>query len=150
MKTINMLHPRFKVFILSLLVLPVAEGHFLDKTCSEKAHITNHNNNNVTLWCSFSTNLSILPITKNQNTVKTNFCMRMHTHTHTHSIGWLEEVRFQRWSERLRCECVWWFNFERETVQDRQCSIRKIFLIKKVHAHRGKTKNGSIRIRKSN
>ena len=63
-------------------------------------------------------------------------------HTRTQSIGQLEEVRFERWFER--CECVWWPNFVRATVPDRWCSIRKRSLTKWVHAHTGKSKNGSI------
>ena len=35
--------------------------------------------------------------------------------------------------------------FARKTVPDRRCSIGKRSLTKRVRAHRGKTKNGSIR-----
>ena len=63
-------------------------------------------------------------------------------HTHMQSIGQLEEVRFQIWFQR----CVF-DDLTRETVPDRRCSARKRSLTKRVSAHEGKTKNGSIRRR---
>ena len=58
-----------------------------------------------------------------------------HTHTHTHRVNMID----------LRCECVWWPNFAKETVPDRRYSIRTISLTKRVRAHTEKTENGSIR-----
>ena len=103
-------------------------------------------NNNVLYYVLLNQIGAHCPLQRTKTQSKqTSASMRVcsHTHIHTQSVGQLEEVQFQRWSER--CECVWWSNFARDP--DRQCSIRKRSLTKLVHAHRGKTENGNIRRR---
>ena len=55
---------------------------------------------------------------KEQNTVKTNFCKHTHTHSQQDSLRGKISKTFKRG------ECVWWSNLARE-FPDRWCSIRK-------------------------